>query len=464
MVFPFTFKLSVPGIANPFSGNGAEDGGADLPPGHQPNPAAGRTEKIQITRRRPSPAPSDHLSAPTSRKRGWDPAFASPSASATTLASPSGYLDTPAKYRDQLASMTEQDMREIEELTAAAVGMCITTLLPVYENLSSSRTQRQAWSMRAARAYRRPQLFIVPRLLHLIVMLTYLLLSLHADLPPPPKRRRGLAGSIVSTALSAALIGTAVGLTVYRMWRDRGKDSPEQQIAPPPYHEGEWEPASQEPQSNERPKGVYVTPPTPRSRKPRAIPASTRRHAHPRRTHVRHAITPPPRAVPMPVASSSVAAFPEPQPEFDFSSNHHEEQPEDPDDQMDWIGEKLSALIAEGQKALGREVVVMSEAQEDEVDDGSGQWEDEEPTAPRASSSRRGSIRGRLPPPSYAASSYQSRPTSRSSSRGHGLPSTPSMSGMEFGVREETTFESPELRASMEAARARYMRNRAGVA
>ena len=36
----------------------------------------------------------------------------------------------------------------------------------------------------------------------------------------------------------------------------------------------------------------------------------------------------------MPIASSSVAAFPEPQPEFDFSSNHHEEQPEDPDDQV----------------------------------------------------------------------------------------------------------------------------------
>jgi hypothetical protein len=34
---------------------------------------------------------------------------------------------------------------------------------------------------------------------------------------PPAKRRKGLAGSIVSTALSAALIGTAVGLTVYRL-------------------------------------------------------------------------------------------------------------------------------------------------------------------------------------------------------------------------------------------------------
>ena len=34
---------------------------------------------------------------------------------------------------------------------------------------------------------------------------------------PPAKRRKGLTGSIVSTALSAALIGTAVGLTVYRL-------------------------------------------------------------------------------------------------------------------------------------------------------------------------------------------------------------------------------------------------------
>ncbi len=37
------------------------------------------------------------------------------------------------------------------------------------------------------------------------------------DLPPPDKRRRGLAGSIVSTALSAAFFSTAVGLTVYRL-------------------------------------------------------------------------------------------------------------------------------------------------------------------------------------------------------------------------------------------------------
>ena len=34
---------------------------------------------------------------------------------------------------------------------------------------------------------------------------------------PPLKRRRGLTGSIISTAVSAALIGSAIGLTVYRL-------------------------------------------------------------------------------------------------------------------------------------------------------------------------------------------------------------------------------------------------------
>lgn len=50
-----------------------------------------------------------------------------------------------------------------------------------------------------------------------LVMFT-LPLTIHVTIDlPPPKRRRTLTGSIVSTALSAALIGTAVGLTVYRL-------------------------------------------------------------------------------------------------------------------------------------------------------------------------------------------------------------------------------------------------------
>lgn len=43
-----------------------------------------------------------------------------------------------------------------------------------------------------------------------------LILLVHVDMPPL-KKRRGLAGTIISTALNAALIGGAVGLTVYRL-------------------------------------------------------------------------------------------------------------------------------------------------------------------------------------------------------------------------------------------------------
>ena len=58
---------------------------------------------------------------------------------------------------------------------------------------------------------------------------------------------------------------------------------------------------------------------------------------------------------------------------------------------MDWIGDKISKLIEEGKRALGQEVVVLSEAQEDEVDDGSGDWEEVEPskTFTRSFDSRR---------------------------------------------------------------------------
>ena len=39
-------------------------------------------------------------------------------------------------------------------------------------------------------------------------------------------------------------------------------------------------------------------------------------------------------------------------------------------DQMDWLGGKLAQLIEEGKMALGKEVLVLSNAKEDEVNDG----------------------------------------------------------------------------------------------
>jgi hypothetical protein len=49
--------------------------------------------------------------------------------------------------------------------------------------------------------------------LFLMVVSFYICIEL-----PPAKRQRTLAGTIVSGALNAALIGTAVGLTVYRLY------------------------------------------------------------------------------------------------------------------------------------------------------------------------------------------------------------------------------------------------------
>lgn len=56
-------------------------------------------------------------------------------------------------------------------------------------------------------------------LAHFVALIMFTLpLTIHVTIDlPPPKRRKTIAGSLVSTALSAALIGTAVGLTVYRM-------------------------------------------------------------------------------------------------------------------------------------------------------------------------------------------------------------------------------------------------------
>ncbi len=49
-----------------------------------------------------------------------------------------------------------------------------------------------------------------------VLILMFVSLHVCIDLPPA-KRRRTLASTIVSGAVNAALIGTAVGLTVYRL-------------------------------------------------------------------------------------------------------------------------------------------------------------------------------------------------------------------------------------------------------
>jgi len=133
MVFPFTFKFNVSGLLNPFASPpelGSEHGAqsnqtsdtchqavptaAEPPiyPNHYPTShpiqipqtsrRISRANLPKINRPRPSPSPSP---APISRKRGWEPdpnpTWSTPS---LTLASTSGYLDSPATYREMGAS------------------------------------------------------------------------------------------------------------------------------------------------------------------------------------------------------------------------------------------------------------------------------------------------------------------------------------------------------------------------
>ncbi|KAJ7030409.1 hypothetical protein C8F04DRAFT_1113527 [Mycena alexandri] len=420
MPFPFTFKLAVPGL-NPFS-SPVEASSPQVQPtfGFSPqSPGHSRSRPARphnINERRPSPSPS--LAAPLSRKRGWDPSLAEPSQSAATFASSSGYLDTPAKYREMVM---HQDEFELEDMSASV-----------------------------------------------------------SDLPPPAKRRRGLAGSIVSTAVSAALIGTAVGLTVYRLWRDRGKDSEPDQIPPPPYQKGEWNPVPLPPS-----QAIQITPPTPlitpRRRKVRhgaSTASGTKRGQRLRPRNHGRASSPPSSGM-----SPSKSAF--------LPDSMEDDDAGAVEDQMDWIGDQLSMLIQEGQKALGREIVIKSDAREDEIDDGCGVWEEEEggydqefggPSSYKNSLSRSASPRQRkrprnltLAPPSYGS---QSRPASlsprakRFEFTSASLPSSVSGTrwrsdahapGLDRGMSADSTNsgreeeESPELKESMARARARLM-------
>ncbi|KAH0836480.1 hypothetical protein J3R83DRAFT_8089 [Lanmaoa asiatica] len=423
MQFPFTFSLNVPGLHNPFLAKS----GTILAPSR----IEGGTISHQVASLPPPRfPPANFLSPPVplARKRGWIPSEPEPSHATTSAASTTGYLDTPAKYRDMPLREPEE---EVEEMIAEL---------------------------------------------------------------PPAKRRRTLAGSIVSTALSAALIGTAVGLTVYRLWRDRGK--PDQLPPPPPYQRGDWVPDDPEP---------VEAMPSLKTRRPRPTPSSVRRSVgrHHRKSRAKLQPLTPPRSV--------SPAYTSPQSELDYIHVHHhtddiEPEPEPEADQMDWIGDRLTRLIQEGQKALGREIVVMSDVKEDEVDDGSDAWVEERdnqaisiPSVAGPSISRRGSVRSLrrthrprdIPiPPSYSPypisppnsasprkrqfepdSTHHSpgRPmhgeltvssTSRRIGRGTSVESDALGSIASSFKEDENAWQSPELRESMERARARYLQRR----
>ncbi|VDC03293.1 unnamed protein product [Peniophora sp. CBMAI 1063] len=426
-MFNFTFSFSVPGVPNPFSYAPAEEPDRD-----RKTPAVAPSAPL----RRPHPATLPPA-LPLSRKRGWVPSEPEVSQAATIPASSSGYLDTPAKYRDFTITPNVRVEDEVEEMVA--------------------------------------------------------------DLPPA-KRRRTLAGSIVSTAVSAALIGTAVGLTVYRLWRDRGKDGGQDGVPtepPPPYARGDWPHGDEQHHHSARHEAnnlpaVNVVPPTPNAgkRARRTAPVAGKRtpirQRRPRPT-LQPTVAARPAFAREPSPTPSLARSPV-RPEFNFSSIPadlpDEAEDQDPDESMDWMGDRLAQLIAEGQRALGKEVVVTSEAPEDEEDDMSGAWDDEpEPSLSAASSPRRSqSNRSRrrrpaalgIPSAFTASTSALPSPPMSATSSTSAYASSMSMSvpmmgherarseGAGLGFSEDSSsWQSAEMRESMERARARLLASRA---
>lgn len=143
---------------------------------------------------------------------------------------------------------------------------------------------------------------------------------------------------------------------------------------------------------------------------------------------------------------------------------------------MDWMSDRLAKLIEDGKRALGTEVVVMSESKEDEVDDGSGAWVEDGPL-PSSSSASFSTRRGRkrpqnLPLPSFSPPAYAHTPSPFSSPRkarfdnyatespqrsirGPSVDSVRSFRTLS-PLGEEDDSMSAELRETMERARMLY--------
>ncbi|KZT07571.1 uncharacterized protein LAESUDRAFT_116199 [Laetiporus sulphureus 93-53] len=286
------------------------------------------------------------------------------------------------------------------------------------------------------------------------IMTTGFTQCLPVDLPPS-KRRRTLVSSIAGTALSAALIGTAMGLTAYRIWKDWGKQ-PRLELPspppPPPYEQGEWMPPKLDP----IPANVVQVAPSSsssaatRSRKLRYVAGSRRTTRHhkslSRTSHVSVA------------SSSSISAYRASIPsDFTFTTPTEPEMDAEVDDQVLWMNDRLASLIAEGQRALGKEVVVMSETQEDEEDDGAGGWVEEDTGQSTSSSyarSARTSWSSGLPPYSSPSPRQLAFDFARS-------PRVESDAFAGAGYREdESSWQTPELREAMARARDMYKRER----
>ncbi|QRW17157.1 hypothetical protein RhiXN_05159 [Rhizoctonia solani] len=404
MFFSFTFSLPTP-FANPFDASTADPGQLDYS-------SPERTRRLGPRPARPNVNTTPERSANISRKRGrWSPeAKAGPSSVLDLTSTASAYIDSPARYVD--FSEQRDEPEEAAEIRA-------------------------------------------------------------------PKRRRiaELADSVISTAFSAAVIGTAVGLTAYRLWRDRGKDglpiNPEpstiESFPPPPPYTPRVE--SEHP-STAGPSYIPIPCPAPTTLKMKnnlsSAPATTprrranttrRQHVHTsaarrrrpvnpvfprnqspasslRRSTAYHTAPDSSRSTPAPAPVPVSTSVPGPSVDNeDMEMSGH----------MDWMSSQLQALINEGKRALGAEVVVGGA---DEVDDGAEGWTSADEDGKPKSAHSRAQSRATTRPVLGRSTSRTSKPRHSNSSTSHARSGSASGSSSvkkyeddEFGI--EVLYQSP---------------------
>ncbi|KAH7105926.1 hypothetical protein BKA62DRAFT_688389 [Auriculariales sp. MPI-PUGE-AT-0066] len=285
---------------------------------------------------------------------------------------------------------------------------------------------------------------------------------------PPMKRGRTIADSVISTALSAALIGAAVGIAAYRVWQGRGNPSTaqlpppqpslpppppaakeEKQAPPPPYHPGEW---AALPDANVASHPHHpLTTSARRARKSGRYAHTVGHSSFGHRRKVNH-LSLAPSITPPPALRSPVARLQSPQSQASDAGSDLTEF----DEHADWMGTQLSRLIAEGKRALNKDIVLPNDPNAPDTDGTQGpdeDWMDDEPERGRRASSSSSHYRRRSlsVPRAYPNTPPRSAPPVSASYSAGGFLRVP---GGPFSSREEDSSLSPELREHMARARA----------
>ncbi|KAF8705561.1 hypothetical protein RHS03_05357, partial [Rhizoctonia solani] len=440
MFFSFTFSLPTP-FANPFDASTADPGQLDYS-------SPERARRLGPRPARPNVNTTPERSANISRKRGrWSPeAKAGPSSVLDLTSTASAYIDSPARYVDFSEQRDEPEEATGEIYTAQ----------------------------------------------HVTILMNYTIYL--GSLPGFTLAHHGRDSS--TQAQTAAVIGTAVGLTAYRLWRDRGKDglpiNPEpstiESFPPPPPYTPRIE--SEHP-STAGPSYIPIPCPAPTTLKMKnnlsSAPATTprrranttrRQHVHTSAARRRRPVNPvfprnqspasslrrstayhtapgssrsTPAPAPVPVSTSV------PGPSGSSSRHDHDPKPDahsgdelDNEDMemsghMDWMSSQLQALINEGKRALGAEVVVGGA---DEVDDGAEGWTSADEDGKPKSAHSRAQSRATTRPVLGRSTSRTSKPRHSNSSTSHARSGSASGSSSvkkyeddEFGI--EVLYQSP---------------------